>query len=399
MRPDRLTPDVRAGSNRTVFLDVARVFAALLVFYSHLYNDFIHAHKGAPVPPADWFQSSVLDQLKLDEGLGTVAVPIFFLLSGFVITPVALRRGAVRFGVYRVVRLYPMLIVAVTICAVLLSIGRYNPLSTLPQEVSVGSFLSNMSLWNFIDRPFGAWVAVAWTLAVEFLFYGLIILVLPLLRRKVWLAITAQLALVLVLILTHRLVAADEYRAFAMNMTWVLIPVIGQIIWAAWHRRIPAWLAALFVTAAWLMFSWGEKLAIDPTNNPKPYPLTIALVLFMIGLLAEPYLKPRRIWTELSRRSYGIFLLHGTVAFPLMHLLFDELPMWQSVPIAVGGTLLVNELCFHLIDRPSDRLARHLSRARRPEEPPPPPPPTPVRLPVPAGPPASERGRKRRVAR
>jgi peptidoglycan/LPS O-acetylase OafA/YrhL len=362
----RAGPPVVPGKSRTAFLDIARGLAAVLVVYTHVYDVFIRTHKDVRTLPTDVVDNAFVIPLKLDDqGLGAIAVPIFFVISGFVVTPLALRMGGRRFGINRVFRIYPLLVFVVAFSAVLIALGR-SVLSTTPPEVTVWTFLSQASLWNYIDRPFGAWVAVSWTLAVEVLFYAATIALLPLLRRRMWLAIAVQLWVVLMLLITYR-AFGDEYRALVINMVYVLVPVMGQAIWAAWSGRIPAWLAGVFVTVAWLMFVWAGHLGIDPEYIPRPFPIAFALMLFLIGLFAEPYLRQRTFWTGLSDRTYSIYLVHGSVAFPLMHWLFDRLPLWLTVLIAVVATGLAAELSFRFVERPSHQVARRLSRRRAPE--------------------------------
>jgi peptidoglycan/LPS O-acetylase OafA/YrhL len=357
----RVGPEVVQDKTRTAFLDIARGLAAILVVYTHIYDVYILDFKGVHTPPTDAIDNAFVFPLKLDDqGIGAVSVPIFFIISGFVVTPIALKMGARRFSINRVFRVYPLLIFVVSVSAVLIALGL-GLLSTKPPDVNVWTFLSNASLWNFIDRPFGSWVAVAWTLAVEVLFYATLVAVLPLMRRRMWLAIAVELWVVLMLLITYR-AFADEYRAFVINMVYVLVPIMGQAIWAAWTGRIPAWLAGVFVTAAWLMFVWAGHLNVDPEYIPRPFPIAFAMMLFLIGLFAEPYLRQRRFWTELSERTYSIYLLHGSVAFPLMHWLFDRLPLWLTVLIAVAATGLAAEVSYRFVERPSHNLARRLSR-------------------------------------
>ena len=365
----RLTgPPVVPDKTRTSFLDSARAIAAILVVYTHIYNVFILDHKGVHTPPTDVVDETLVNPLKLnDQGIGAISVPIFFIISGFVVTPIALKMGGKRFGINRFFRIYPLLFFVVTVSAVLIALGR-GLLSTKPPDVTVWSFLRNVSLYNFIDRPFGAWVAVAWTLAVEVLFYVLLIALLPLMRRRMWLAIAVELWLVLMLLITYRSLG-DEYRAFVINMVYVLIPIMGQAVWAAWTGRIPAWLAGSYVTSAWLLFVWAGNLGVDPEYVPRAFPIAFAMMLFLIGLFAEPYLKQRRVWTELSERTYSIYLLHGTVAFPLMHWGFDRFPLWLTVLIAVTATGLAAEISYRFVESPSHNLARRLSRRRdKPKE-------------------------------
>ncbi|HEX2133934.1 MAG TPA: acyltransferase, partial [Actinophytocola sp.] len=356
-------PELPPDKTRTAFLDIGRGLAAVLVVYTHIYNVYIVDFKDVHTVVTDAIDNAIVFPLRLDDqGIGGIAVPLFFLISGFVITPIALKLGPRRFGVNRLLRLYPLLFAVVAVSALLIAYGPL-PLASKPMDVSFGAVLSNLSLWNFIDRPFGAWVGVAWTLAVEVLFYVMVVALLPLLRTRLWLAISIQLWVVLMLLITYR-AFGEEYRAFVINMTYTLIPIMGQVIWAAWSRRIPAWLAGVFVTVAWLLFVWAGHLEIDPNYIPRAFPVGFALMLFLIGLFAEPHLRQRRFWTELSERTYSIYLVHGVVAFPLLHLLFDRLPVWLTFLIAVAATALVAELSYRFVERPSHNLARRLSRRR-----------------------------------
>ncbi|OLF18341.1 acyltransferase family protein [Actinophytocola xanthii] len=362
MAEDRLVgAELVPVRRRAVFLDIARALAALSVVYTHIYEVFIRAHMDAHTLPTDVLDNAIFIPLKLTEeqGVGNLAVPVFFLISGFVITPLALRMSAGTFAIHRLFRIYPLLLVVVAASAVMFANG-ISPLGSKPQEVTPYTVLTNATMWNFIDRPFGAWVGVAWTLAVEMLFYALLVIVLPLLRTRMWLAIAVQLELVLVLLITHR-AFGDEYRAFVINMTFLLIPVMGQAIWAASTKRIPGWLAALYVMVAWLMFIWARELRIDPNYIPRPYPVALAVLLFLIGMLAEPHLRERRVWTALSERTFSIYLVHGAVAFPLMHLLYMRTPLWLAVLTSLAGTVVVVELSYRFIELPTHNLARRLS--------------------------------------
>lgn len=342
------------------FIDIGRTVAALLVVYLHIDSIFLKDNKGVDT----WLTSGVdalfTTPLKLDDqGIGAIAVPFFFLASGFVVTPIALRLGTRRFAVNRVFRIYPPLIFAVLLAAGLILVGA-QPLSTNPQPVTVGSMLSNLTLLNFVQSPLGAYVGVAWTLFVEMLFYGLLIVLLPVLRRSLWLAIAIELELVHLMLMTHGLFG-EQYRALAVNVVYLTMPIMGQVIWAAWHRKIPAWLAGCFLIIAWGLFVWATYLTIHPSYIPRPFPVGFALALFLIGLFAEDRLRQRRIWTELSERTYSIYLLHGVIAFPILHLTFGRIPLDLALLSAVAATAIGVELAYRFIERPSHQFGRRLS--------------------------------------
>src|SRR5699024_4226892 len=149
-----------------------------------------------------------------------------------------------------------------------------------------GSVLSNLSLINFFQSPLGAYVGVAWTLVVEVLFYALLVALLPLVRRVVWLAIAVELELILIALLTHDMFGIS-YRALAINAADLALPIMGQVIWAAWNRYIHVSVAALFLLGGWGLFVWSGHLNVHPEYIPRPFPFAVAVGLFLLGLFAE----------------------------------------------------------------------------------------------------------------
>ncbi len=347
---------------RAAFIDIGRAIAALLVVYTHIDMLWMRENHGLSSPITSAVDIVLTVPLKMDDqGIGQVSVPFFFLVSGFVVTPIALRYGASRFGVNRLFRVYPVLTFVVLVSAMVVWLGG-RPLTT--GEVGrpdVGDILANISLVNFLVEPQSSLVGVAWTLVVEMIFYATVLMLLPLFRRNVPLAVAVELTAVHVVLVTHDQLG-DSYRLFAVNVAYLTIPILGQVMWAAVTRRIPLLLASAYGTAAWLLFVWAANLQIDEKYEPRTLPVAIAVGLFLLGWFAEPHLRQRKVWMVLSDRSYSIYLLHGAVAFPLLHLGYRHLPLWLLVIVALAATAAVVELGYRLVERPSHQLARRLSR-------------------------------------
>jgi peptidoglycan/LPS O-acetylase OafA/YrhL len=253
---------------RIGFIDIGRSIAALLVFYTHVDVLYLREHhETTRVTGA--VESLLVQPLGMSElGLGQVAVCLFFVISGFVITPIALRMGAGRFAVNRFFRIYPLLAVVVLCSALALWLGLRPLSSPEPPDVSGGSLLANVTLLNFSVPPFGAFVGVAWTLAIEVIFYALLIAVLPLLRRWAWLAIAIELELVLLAILL-RSQFADGYDGIAAQAAYLTIPIMGQIIWAGWHRVIQGWLTCGFSVTRTVRLPWAIATRLIRTSEPR----------------------------------------------------------------------------------------------------------------------------------
>jgi peptidoglycan/LPS O-acetylase OafA/YrhL len=360
---DERTGTAPAAKTRVAFIDIGRAVAAVLVVFTHVNILFLGEHF-----PGNAFSAAVTGlfgtPLQLGEqALGALAVPFFFLVSGFVVTPIALRMGARRFGVNRLLRVYPPLVSVVLLSAGAILLGLRPLISGKQPEVTVTTLVNNSLLLNFLQKPFGAFVGVAWTLVIELIFYTMLVALLPLLRRWMWPAIAVELTLVLIVILTHARFG-DSYRVFASEMAHLIVPIMGQVIWAWWARKIPGWLAGGFLAVGWEIFVWAANLRMDSDYVLRPLPVAFAVVLFLTGSGLEPRLRQHRLWTMLSERSYSLYLVHGAVALPVMHALVGVLPLWLTLVTGLVATGAMVEVSYRLVERPSHDLARRLSRRR-----------------------------------
>lgn len=125
-------------------LDVVRFVAALLVALFHLSAS--NWGDDRPFPEIDWL-----------TGAGWVGVPIFFVISGFVISLSATGKSVREFVWGRALRLYPAAWIRATITMLVAPVPLYRYLNSI------------------VLAPWGPWVSrVYWTLGVEIVFYGLI---------------------------------------------------------------------------------------------------------------------------------------------------------------------------------------------------------------------------------
>ncbi|MGW4110758.1 acyltransferase family protein [Actinosynnema sp. NPDC004786] len=356
-----------AEKTRIAFIDIGRGLAALLVFYSHLAEQWIAKREAGPTPVIDVVDAVTSDPMHMGlQGIGQVAVPFFFLVSGYVVTPVALRQGARGFGLNRLVRVYvPMTFVVLLTAAVILLGGR--PLGGGNEPVITWwTVVTNALTINYLIVPQVVMVGVAWTLVVEVIFYVLLVALLPVMRRAPWLAISVQLVFIFVVMMTNRQLG-PSWLVFAVNVSYLAIPLIGQIVWATTTKRVPLWLGGVFAGAAWALYVLADHLKFGRLDASYNLALAVAVLCFLMGMFAEPRLVERRIWVGLSERSYSIYLLHGLVAFTALDLLRPQVPLWLAVPIAIAVTFGVVELSYRYVEKPSHVLARRLARKPAPK--------------------------------
>lgn len=349
------------GAARCGSIDIARGIGALLVLYTHLHSGWM-VTRGESTPVTDAFSAAVTQPLGLGgTGLGIVGVGVFFVASGFIVTPMAIRSGPARFMVNRVCRIFPLLWFAVLLAALAVALGMSPLVSGDLGNFGAGELLRNLTLVNYLVEPPRAVLGVTWTLLVELFFYGLLLVFAPLLRQAPALALTAQVMVLGVALATHD-AFGPTWRLLVVGLSFVTLPLIGQLIWAAWAGRIRLPVAVGLGLACWLLFLAADLIGAGAYDKAYRLASGIAIALVVIGLLAEGRLRPRRGWTLLSERVYSLYLLHGVVMFVVLDALAPYLPLWVAILGALAATAVSVECSYRLVERPSHRLGRALAR-------------------------------------
>ncbi|MEU3272099.1 acyltransferase [Saccharomonospora sp. NPDC006951] len=363
-------PAATPEKTRIAFIDIGRSLAALLVFYTHIPGPWVR-EKGEDASFIAFIETFTSDPMHMaKQGIGQLAVPFFFLVSGFVVTPLAMRQGHFRFGVNRIIRIYLPLGFVLALTCLALWAGLEPQSTHQSQDLSVGTFLSNWTLSNYLIYPQVVLMPVAWTMIIEVLFYLLLFVLLPVLRRSVWLAIAIELTFVFV-VLMSRSALNETWSLFAVNVSYLPIMIIGQVVWAVTTKRIPLWVGGIFGALAWMLYVLADIIDVGRIDSSYNLALAFATVCFLMGMFAEPKLKQRRFWTELSERSYSLYLLHALGIFVILGLLRPAVPFPIALVIMIVVTFGVVELCYRFVERPSHGLARRMSRLRKGKQAPP----------------------------
>src|SRR6185369_4649483 len=118
-----------------------------------------------------------------------------------------------------------------------------------------------------------------------------------------------------------------------------------------------------YLAAAYAVFLWGVR-TIHPDFLPvtNSYLVSIAYALLLFVGLLHIRLPERRLVRFLSDTSYSVYLLHGIVGWAVLGALMTRAPLTVAIPLAATASLAASFVTHLLIERPSQRLARRLTR-------------------------------------
>lgn len=296
-------------------LDMLRFLAALWVVITHY----------GYIGPATGVTAYSVSNNSIVSGFfkyGFLGVPLFFILSGFVITHVSVNssgwRDAPQFMANRISRLMPAFWACMTISAIaLMMIG-------LPDTISINTWVANIILLpHVLGQPFVD--GVYWTLVLEFVFYSWVFVLIGfgvyqrnlLSVCSIWLAIS----LLNILVLENPIIE----MVFITYYTGAF--VAGIVIC---HARRKQWTLTHIVLMLYSVFSLS--LGIQDLATRSEYPeffaepslitttfcsfMCIAIVFLGVYLKDVPVKKSLAL--ALGAVSYPLYLLHQEMGYAVL---------------------------------------------------------------------------------
>ena len=352
------------------YLHALRGVAATAVLLFHWYQFFPDA--ASAIRPSQW-GGTLLDPT-VYLGFGWMGVPLFFVLSGYLLGGQVVHTkldGAFlrRFWLRRFLRIYPAVWAELVILLLLGTViaGLISPqgMATLPMQ-----FLLWINLPPFMAQPInGVW----WTLPVELGFYLLLPLIGLLLRYVTWAALLAGAVMITVgwragwhlatetdnyltilpvldslpgVLLTFMLGFSINFLPDQLSVTQrrrgIVISICALLALMQWQLTLDD----VYWTGHWILIFWP--------------PLTAIPIAGLVYFLREP--SPEWQWLQqrwlvwLGHVSFGIYLWHFQVMRVLV-LLYPDLwdSPWTSLLallISLPATLALAALSYYVIERP-----------------------------------------------
>lgn len=317
--------------------DFLRFLAASLVIFSHCYP-----LTNRPEPLVEWTQYG---------NLGDLAVRIFFIISGYLVTASMLRsRSVIHYFWKRAMRIFPAFGVSILVCGLVIGpLMTTLPLNEYFTDPLFRHFLRNINLYVvsyilpgvFADHPTPSANGSYWTLCIEFTCY-LVIAALALVKQLRPFGI-AVLAAVFFAWHQHLFGGKDKYY-FHMSRFFLFL-YGGQFLAGSWlyfmRDRLPMdWRIAALVLAV----VCGCLL-----TNSGNLVLTLALPYLVVWFALTP-LPVLQDWGRFGDFSYGIYLY----GFPMQQLVIAWLGAGVGIavlfPLAWTAALGCAVLSWHLVE-------------------------------------------------
>ena len=297
-------------------------------------------------------------------------VPIFFLISGFLIYQSLVNtRSLAAFATNRVLRIYPALIVCFVFSVLVVVASGYLDWRQVASRPFLAWALSQLTIVQIYNpeflRSFGIGVinGSLWTISVELQFY----LLAPVLawivarRNAAWPFVLALFVAANVL-LTLWTSTGFPRKLFSVSFPpWFYMFVLGAYISTRpdWVQRIRA--TRLWVFAAAYLFVAAAGWALGATVignevNPVSYMFLAALVLKLAHSMPD-------LSSRLLRKndiSYGVYIYH----MPLINLLvyLGWTGSGPAVVLAMLATYALALFSWVLVERPALALKRYTLR-------------------------------------
>ncbi|MCX8256381.1 Acyltransferase [Beijerinckiaceae bacterium RH AL1] len=347
-------------------IQILRALAATMVVLAHAQDDAAFAAQKIGTVFA---RSSLLPWV--------AGVDLFFVISGFIMVHASERLfatpgAAQAFLTRRVIRIVPLYWLATALALVTAALLVRTGQARLPgvaEIVTSLGFIPFARPGDGVARPI---VALGWTLNYEMFFYVVFAAFLMLRREAAVAAVTAMLALLVVL----GLVAQPAITALAFWSDPIVLEfALGMAIALAWRRGVrlprPAALALGLAAVAVLALDLARMrdvpvYGVDPSGLPRLLACGLPMAaLFAAVVLAQPAPQSEgRLAASLrliGDASYALYLFHPLVlvaarkAYLASHLA-PTLGFWPLVLAEIAASALV-AVAMHLwIETPVTRL-------------------------------------------
>ncbi len=333
--------------------NLIRIIAALAVLVTHSYAVAIGTGDAEP------FRST------LGMTLGTVAVDVFFLTSGFLVTSSLLtRQSAIDFIWARALRIFPALLVMLLLTVFVLGLAFTSlPVHDYLSSVMTYSYFAKCATLLFgvayelpgvfSSNPYKSAVnGSLWTMPYEVRMYAILATAWIVLRLAPGSRLVRLKAIVVIFACTGGSYTIAEY--FYLNSHSNFAKLFFMFFLGATFYILQGHI----VLSRLLFLLLAIGLAVATSNKDVffvVYVFSIAYIVFFLAYVPSGVI---RKYNRVGDYSYGIYIY----AFPVQQSIAALIPgvsVTQMIALSATATIFLAALSWHLLERRSLRLKDH----------------------------------------
>ena len=359
---------------RLAELDSLRGLAALSVVLFHFQSFWERAK--LPI----WERVGVLGPLRLVSS-GHEAVLLFFLMSGFVLSIPQIQGRAQSYGVFltrRVFRIWAPYLAALAL-AVLGAAIFHGPLpfsqwanNTWSRPVDPMLVLQHVLFLGQYDPS--QFNTAFWSLIIEMR----ISLIFPFVcALTLWMKPRFALGTAALITIASYLVNLrfPRYNGIVVTIHFISLFMVGILLAkhqagiSAFYRKLGRWSKAGLAGLSLLAYAYGT-LGVDGNHlivsDWLPSAGAVGIIVFTLNSVPLRVLLLTGPARYLGTISYSVYLLHGTVLFALVHLLYRQVPILAVFPLYLATTLILSAGFYRYVEKPAMDAGRWIGNYLEP---------------------------------
>ena len=375
-----MTSDIKENergkmTNKIWFANMLRGFAALLVVYRHLFETYwlnkefngnLIGDKNFTYPNhlSDnifvKFASFTWESFHLSWG--TIGVGLFFLISGFVISFSISKRTPFNFAINRILRIYPVVFIAIFLDIVVLYLYNYFYLDNHLYTVDLKNAFFNATLILRILNNSVFLDPVLWTLEIEFFFY----IVVCITKSKIQNYKAFLYIFYIILILTFLLPLIKNNNFYLSNvllfiknsLPHISLMFIGVYFYNLYIKNWNFNLRFILIFSSLIVIQYTYNLYLGTIFSFHISSYFISLLIWMGIYILQNKLHYNRILNFFASISYSLYLSHQLFGYILITILLKWFNSYYSSFLSFLACIILGGGIWLFIERQSIKWSK-----------------------------------------